>query len=261
MRWTLLTLLLLFVPASFLQAQESPAFRIETQIYLNDQSEPASENTTLFSDGLVFDYQSIGNQTHEVAILEPARRRIVLLDHARQVKLQLDELQLIKMADSLRKQTESNKTASFLVTDVFEESVDIDLGTATLTSPMIRYTVVGKRPADILMLPLYNQFMTFFTRMKFSDPHAMPPFARLRLNETISKLGWIPSEVKVKIEKNALFKDGLQAVSKHTLNPTLSDKDQQTITKLKSNWLNYKSVSLDDYRGLGKRVAEKKETH
>ena len=257
MRWTLFTLLLLFVPAQSVQAQ---AFRIETQIYLNEQSDPASENTTLFSDGLVFDYQSVGSQTNEVAILEPARRRIVLLDHARQVKLQLDELQLIKMADSLRKQTQSNKAASFLVNDVFEESVDIDMGTATLTSPTIRYSIVGRRPSDIRMLPLYNQFMTFFTRMKFSDPHAMPPFARLRLNETISKLGWIPTEVKVKIEKNVLFKDGLQAVSKHTLIPNLSDKDLETVAKLKTQWLNYKSVSLDDYRGLGKRVAEKQET-
>ena len=232
-------------------------FRIETQIYVGEVAETASENTTLFSDGLVYDVQSKGGQTHEVAILDPQRRQIVLLDKVRQVKLQLDEIQLIKMADSLRKQTATNKAAGFLVNDRFEEHVNLDTGTATVTSPLITYTVVGGRPSDVRMLPQYNQFIDYFTRMKFSDPHAFPPFPRLRLNETLSKLGWIPTEVNVDIKENMLFKKGLKATSKHTLIPNLSDKDLATISQLKAQWLNFKSVSLDDYRGLGQRVAEK----
>ena len=232
-------------------------FRIETQIYVGDVTETASENTTLFADGLVFDVQHKGGQTHEVAILEPQRRKIVLLDRFRQVKLELDEIQLIKMADSLRKQTSTNKAAGFLVNDRFEENVDIDTGTATLTSPLIKYTVTGRRPSDVRILPQYNQFIDFFTRMKFSDPQAFPPFPRLRLNETLSKLGWIPTEVVIDIGENMLFKKGLKATSKHTIVPNLSDKDLATVSQLKAQWLNFKAVSLDEYRGLGERVAEK----
>jgi len=142
----------------------------------------------------VFDIQSKGSQTHEVAILDPHRRQIFLLDRFREVKLQLDEIHLIKMADSLRKQTATNKAAGFLINDRFEEHVDYDTGTATLTSPIIKYTVRGRRPSDVRMLPQYNQFADYFTRMKFSDPQAFPPFPRLRLNETLSKLGWIPTD-------------------------------------------------------------------
>ena len=232
-------------------------FRIETQIYVGDVAETASENTTLFAGGLVFDVQNKGGQTHEVAILDPQRRKIVLLDRFRQVKLELDEFQLIKMADSLRKQTSTNKAAGFLVNDRFEENVDHDSGTATLTSPKITYTVTGRRPSDVRMLPQYNQFIDYFTRMKFSDPQAFPPFPRLRLNETLAKLGWIPTEVVIDIGENMLFKEGLKATSKHTLVPNLSDKDLATVSQLKTHWLNFKAVSLDEYRGLGKRVAEK----
>ena len=232
-------------------------FRFETQIYLDGETEAASENTTLFADGLVFDIQSKGSQTHEVAILDPHRRQIFLLDRFREVKLQLDEIHLIKMADSLRKQTATNKAAGFLINDRFEEHVDYNTGTATLTSPIIKYTVRGRRPSDVRMLPQYNQFADYFTRMKFSDPQAFPPFPRLRLNETLSKLGWIPTEVVIDIGENMLFKQGLKATSKHTLVPNLSDKDLATITRLKAQWLNFKLVSLDDYRGLGQRVAEK----
>ena len=93
--------------------------------------------------------------------------------------------------------------------------------------------------------------------MKFSDPQAFPPFPRLRLNETLSKLGWIPTEVFIDIGENMLFKNGLKATSKHTIVPNLSDKDLATVSQLKAQWLNFKAVSLDEYRGLGERVAEK----
>ena len=84
-------------------------FRIETQIYFDGQSQSATENTTLFSDGLVFDLQTKGPQTHEVTILAPSRRQIVVLDQTRQVKLQLDDLHLIKMGDLMQKQMANNK--------------------------------------------------------------------------------------------------------------------------------------------------------
>jgi hypothetical protein len=233
-------------------------FRIETQIYVGDAKETASENTSLFDNGLVFDIQNKGSLQHEVAILDPQRRKIILLDQIRQVKLELDEMQLIKMADSLRKQTSTNKAAGFLVNDRFQESVDHDALTATLTSPKIKYTVTGNRPTDVRVLPQYNQFIDYFTRMKFSDPRAFPPFPRLRLNETLSKLGWIPTEVAIDVSENMLFKEGLKATSKHTLIPNLSDKDLAKISLLKAHWLNFKPVSLGAYRGLGQRVAEEK---
>ncbi len=248
----LIALLMLTGPIQPVSAQQ---FRIETQIYVNQSTETASENTTLFADGLVFDIQTKGALTNEVAILDPQRRQIILLDRTRQVKLQLDEIQLIKMADSLRKQTSTNKAAGFLVNDRFEEDIDIDTGTATLNSALIQYRVTGQRPSDVRILPLYNQFTDYFTRMKFSDPHAFPPFPRMRLNQTLSKLGWIPSEVTIDIDKNMLFKEGLTATSKHTLIPNLSNRDQTTISQLKQQWLNFKPVSLDVYRALGKRVA------
>ena len=125
-----------------------------------------------------------------------------------------------------------------------------------MTSPLIKYTVTGRRPSDVRILPRYNQFTDYFTRMKFSDPQAFPPFPRLRLNEMLSKLGWIPSEVVIDIGENMLFKKGLKATSKHTIVPNLSDKDLATVSQLKAQWLNFKAVSLDDYRGLGERVAE-----
>lgn len=250
----LLTILFVSVLSHPCWAQQ---FRIETQIYLNGEAEATSENTTLFAEGLVFDIQSKGSQTHEVAILDPQRRQIFLLDRFREVKLQLDEIHLIKMADSLRKQTATNKAAGFLVNDRFEENVDYDTGTATLTSPTIKYTVKGRRPSDVRILPQYNHFTDYFTRMKFSDPQAFPPFPRLRLNQTLSKLGWIPTEVIIDIGENMLFKKGLKAASKHTLVPNLSDNDLATVSRLKTQWLNFKAVSLDEYRGLGNRVAEK----
>lgn len=245
----------LLLACGLTQPSAAQEFRIDTEIYVGDQAQATSTNTTLFSDGLVYDIPTTGSSMHEACVLEPARRRIVLLDRSRQVKLELDDLQLIRMGDSLRKQTQQNKAAEFLVRDRFEEQVDVASGVATLTSPLITYRVTGSRPSDVRMLPAHNQFLSYFTRMKFSDPHAFPPFPRLQLNETISKAGWIPSEVTIKIEKNPLYPEGMSARSRHTLTPTLSDRDRQTIADLKAQWLNYQSVNLEKYRALGQRTA------
>ncbi len=240
-------------------------FKIESQIYVADDNQPSSSNVTMFSAGLVFDFQTKGTQSHEVTILEPKRHQTILLDRLRRMKLVLDDVQLIKMADALRRETALDKSAGFLVNERFEESISLDNGAATLKSPTISYSIRGSRPADLKVFPVYSNFIEAFTRLQVSDPHAFSPFPRMRLNETIRKLGWIPSEVKVTLKSNPLMKQGLKATSKHTFIDGLSSADEAKIAVLKTEWLNFESVDLYEFRHLKKptikeRIARRNET-
>ncbi len=230
-------------------------FKIESQIYVGGEDQPSSSNVTMFSDGLVFDFQSKGTQSHEVTILQPKQHRTILLDRLRQMKLVLDDVQLIKMADALRRETSQDERAGFLVNERFEEAIQFDNGAATLKSPTITYTVRGNRPTDLKVFPIYSNFIEAFTRLQVSDPHAFSPFPRMRLNETIRKLGWIPSEVTVTFEPNPLLKQGLTATSKHTFISQLSAADQAQIAEVKAEWLNFESVDLYEFRRLKKPTA------
>ena len=259
---TLTTVLFTSVVAGTVDAQQ---FKIESQIYINGEDQPSSSNVTMFSDGLVIDFQSKGTQSHEVTILQPKQHRTILLDRLRQMKLVLDDVQLIKMADALRRETSQDEVAGFLVNERFEETINYDNGAVTLKSPSITYTVRGSRPADLKVFPIYSNFIEAFTRLQVSDPHAFSPFPRMRLNETIRKVGWIPSEVTVTFEPNPLMKQGLRATSKHTFISQLSAADQSQIAEIKSEWLNFESVDLYEFRRLkkptiGDRMARRNES-
>lgn len=266
---SLLTFVLLSITAGGLimlvsQTTQAQQFKIESQIYINDQDQPSSANTTLFSDGLVFDIQTKGSQSHEATILQPKQHRTILLDRLRQMKLVLDDVQLIKMADALRRETAQDKSAGFLVNDRFEERLSLDNGAATLKSPTVEYSIRGSRPSDLTVFPVYSNFIDAFTRLQVADPHAFSPFPRMRLNETIRKVGWIPSEVNVTFKSNPLMKQGLKATSKHTFIADLSASDLETIAELKRDWLNFEAVDLYEFRRLqkptiGQRLARNRE--
>jgi len=258
MRFLSLTITALLLPFVFANGAGAQQFKIESQIYINGEDQPSSSNVTMFSDGLVFDFQTKGTQSHEVTILQPKQHQMILLDRLRRMKLVLDDVQLIKMADALRRDTSQDEVAGFLVNERFEETVEFDNGAATLKSPTITYTVRGSRPADLKVFPIYSNFIEAFTRLQVSDPHAFSPFPRMRLNETIRKLGWIPLEVNVTFQSNPLMKQGLTATSKHTFLSQLSAADQAKIAELKAEWLNFESVDLYEFRRLKKPTVREK---
>lgn len=265
MRFSTLTFLALLFAIAVASGVDAQQFKIESQIYINGEDQPSSSNVTMFSDGLVFDFQSKGTQSHEVTILQPKQHQTILLDRLRRMKLVLDDVQLIKMADALRRETSQDEVAGFLVNERFEETINYDNGTVTLKSPTIAYALRGSRPTDLKVFPIYSNFIEAFTRLQVSDPHAFSPFPRMRLNETIRKLGWIPSEVTVTFQSNQLMKQGLTATSKHTFISELSSADRTQISEIKAEWLNFESVDLYEFRHLkkptiGDRMARRNES-
>jgi len=99
---------------------------------------------------------------------------------------------------------------------------------------------------------MYYQFLNNFTRLIATDPSKIPPFARMELNNSIRRLGWIPSEVQISVRKNALFRQEFNAKSKHFVFTKLSNKDFERIAKAKTQWRSFKTVDLSEYRGLKK---------
>ncbi len=228
-------------------------FRIESQVYMEDAPLPISQNVTVFSQGIVYDFQLSDESTPrplEIVIYDSRQRKIVLIDPARTMKHEFHDVRLIKILESVRSKTLEDNRSSFLVKEVYEEEADWSSHSVTLTSPTITYQYVGKQPENVAVLPAYLSFIDVFTQLNATDPHKFPPFPRMRLNQSIRQLGWLPSEVKVSIKPNGLMKNGLNAKSKHVLINKLSKKDRERIALAKQHWLQFKQVDLVEYRGL-----------
>lgn len=230
-------------------------FRIESQVYAANSQQPVSHNITLFSEGLVYDFQlSEGSSPDpvEIVIFDSRNRTLILLDLQREMRMDLQELQLLKIVDGVRRETIQDKRSSFFVDDTFQEDVDHSTNWATLTSPLIEYRVRGARPKDASVLPLYADFLNNFTMLNATDPTKLPPFARIRLNQTINQLGWIANEVQISIKQNSLLRQPFRAKSTHVVIHQLSDTDRKRITNAKKYWMQFERVELAKYRGLKK---------
>ena len=231
-------------------------FRIESQVYSDGSSLPVSQNITLFSEGLVYDFQ-LSNDAQpkplEIVIFDTRSRMMVLLDPQRKIRIEMPDLQLMRIVDGVRKETVQDKRSSFLVEDSFDEDVDWSTNWVTLTSPQIEYRFHGSHPKDISVIAMYNKFLDNFTMLIASDPTKIPPFARMKLNQSIKQLGWIPTEVQIVVKANSLFRQSFSAKSKHVVIHQLSNKDRTRIATAKQYWMQFKPVQLQEYRGLKKQ--------
>ncbi|QEG21523.1 hypothetical protein [Mariniblastus fucicola] len=228
-------------------------FKIETAIYAGDAKLPVAQNVTLFQNDLIVDLKvDFANPPNvlETKIYDSRQKKVTLLDHARSIRLEISDNRLLQMVDGLRRDISQKKDLQFLVSEVFEETEELETSRIVLKSPTIRYQVEGQRPTDSNYLPIHGEFLDIFTRLSASDPGGFPPFARLRLNESIKKMGWIPTSVEIEMGANALVPKGVKMKSTHVLIDGLSTDDLAKIEAAKKQWLGYPVVNLLKFRGI-----------
>ncbi len=247
----LLVLVTALHTASPVSAQE---FRIETVVTRGDDSETISENLTLLDDNLIVDFMLKTDNTRfpvEVVAYVINEKRFVLMDTTRKVKTELIESDLLQVLTALRNASFINDDNRFFFHPKFEESYDDASGWLELRSPRLVYRTRGKRPAQELALHRYFEFIDQFARLNATDPRRMPPFPRLKLNQSIKKYGFIPDEVEITLYPDA---DGtrlpIKMKSTHVVMWELSEQDRERIKSAKRYWMEFEEVPLNEYRKL-----------
>lgn len=230
----------------------TPEFRILSQTFVGDKDQPVARNITLFSQGHVYDFQYRQQETTpaEIVILDTRMRKMVLLDPARKLKLELADVQLLRILDSVRRSAEEDERTRFLVATDYQEEIDPDRRQVTLQGDQIRYTFDGIVPENPNVLPAYFEFLDSFTRLQASDPGKLPPFPRIRLNQSIRRVGWIPRRVEMQVQANAVFRTPFAAHTEHQLEEALTAEDRARISETRQQWAQYQGVSLAEFRGF-----------
>ena len=254
-------------PAEFVLAQidRGIEFKIDTKMYVGDSKEAVFENKSIFSNGLIFDFPLAAGSTtpDEVLVYDSNLKTISLLDLKRQMQLKLLDAQLVKMIDGVREQMATDDRSRAMLDQKFEETLDTEKGLLTLAgNQKMTYQLHGTTPKSGKVLSAYFEFLDVFTRVQITDPKKLPPFARLRLNESIRRVGWIPDRVDITIGKSDAFPEDFKARTEHKLTMTITDRDRTEMGLAKKNWAALPEVSLAKYRGLAlkknffERVAE-----
>ncbi len=228
-------------------------FKIDTKVYFGDSKESAIENKTIFSQGLIFDFPlAAGNAfPDEVLVYDSNQKTISLLDLKRQLQLKLLDVQLKKMVEGVRQQMATDDRSRAMLEQTFEEKIDTEKSLLTLTGDQdMTYQLHGQKPESDRILSAYFEFLDVFTRVQITDPKKLPPFARLRLNESIRRVGWIPDRVDINVGENAFFPEPFKARTEHKLTLAVTERDRSEIALAKKSWAVLPEVSLTKYRGL-----------
>lgn len=235
-------------------------FRIETQVYSGRQTKPISENLTLFTDKVVYDFlfdQEDASKVSEIVIYDLDKNRFVLLDTERELKLEIQSADLIQLLTSLKMSEPWRDKYPFLLAPAFEVKYDEPLQRLEMTSKYIAYSVKVESPAKAQAFPVYGRFIDAYAQLNATDPQKLPPFARLELNRELKSRRLMPTEVEMTMEipNQGLGSTHISAISKHSAIWQLSKTDHERIDNANKCWTKYRNSSLAEYRHLATKTA------
>jgi hypothetical protein len=238
---------LIVAAASFASANVASAegFRIETKVYVAEQKEPVSETTTLFLDGVVYDFLKKPEQT--AVYRKPGGGKagqFTLLNeqHSLLTKFSTDQVDgtVTKMKAWAARQ--KDPFLQFAANPEFDESFDDNTGKLTLASRLETYTVETMPAEHPDAIVEYREFLDSYTRLNtLLSAGSLPPEPRLRLNAVLARRKLVP----IKVELARAGEDPLRA--EHAFTWRLSQDDHQRIDEIRGNLAKYQEVPNEQF--------------
>ena len=241
--------LLSFVALLALVANALPAaaqqMRIETEVFVDDQTEPVNHTVTLFDSNTVYDFVE---QPPQITVFRPPTAShsgsFIMLDLETK---QRTEVPTERIAGLMKKLTrwageQDDKLLKFSARPEFEESFDEESGLLMLESPVWSYTVATVPVESAKALSRYREFTDWYTRLNTMMHSTPPPGARLKLNAVLAAHGVVPVEIRRTVESEATT---LRAT--HLFTWRLSREDRMRIDEAQSYLAKFKKVDNEEF--------------
>lgn len=244
--------LAMWAGASQAVAQE---FRIETEIYVGEQTEPVSHTVTLFEKGAVYEFMD--NPQQVIVYRQGGEGRtgqFILLDTVRERRTDVEVDRVEKLMHKMTDWASSHKDPllKFAAKPTFEESFDVESGSLTLAHKEWTYRAATIKAADAASLTRYREFTDRYAELSAMMFNSPPPGPRLALNAALAKHGVVPVEIQRLLggdEKNAVR-------ATHLFTWRLSREDRVRLDDAQAHLANYKKVDNEQFIAsrLGKDV-------
>jgi hypothetical protein len=231
-------------------------FRIETKVFVGDEEEPVSETTTLFLDGVVYDF--LVNPQQTAVFRKPTGERpgrFILLDDADGTRTELSTDQLAGAMEKLRTwaSRQTDPFLKFAANPEFEESFQPNDGKLVLASHMESYTVSTARADHPPAVAEYREFLDWYARLNTLLSAGPPPEPRLRLNEALARRKAVPLTVEL---RRAGEKEPLRA--EHNFTWRLSREDLERIDDVRASLASYRITTNEEFLRSRRSPAESK---
>jgi hypothetical protein len=249
----LLTMAVLVPTPAVALAQD---FRVETDVFVGKNKEPAAQYLTVFKAGVVYDFML--NKPEEVIIYDVKRGRFVLLDPARrmQTEVTLEKLRELTADIKLAAANAADENVRFLADPMFEIRLNPAGQRIRMVSKRLVYEAKGAAPPDAGIVRRYADFADGYARLNGLRLGNMPPFARMKLNDQLVEQGWTPVEVVRTIPGQAVLAKDFEVRSHHLYTWKVLQTDEERMSQADRYLQAFDETDIANYLNLGKRVAK-----
>jgi hypothetical protein len=226
-------------------------FRIDTKVYLADETEPISHTKTLFYEGVVYDFLSEPKQIAIFRKLSSAESgTFILLDPTRQVRTDLTTEEILLYSRGLQDLATTHKDPllKFSANPDFVEAFNEREKMLTLTNDRMKYRLLTI-PCSEAASQQYKEFSDWYVRAA-ARMHQGPilPFPRLMVNAALARHKVVPAEVHLEVPASPGHQQ-LMVRSTHEVLFLLSQSDRQEIELAKKYLADFKKVDFKEFQG------------
>lgn len=243
-------------------AADGLAMRVDTEITSGGGTEPVSRSLTLFRDGVAWNFLELPGdgakqqlELVEIALHDPARERIVVVDPERNLKTEVAAVRLERLGVSLAKwaRASDDRLVRWAGGPDFDSGlVADDDGRLELAGPRVRYAVTHAAAPSPEAAAAYRRFADGAILLKaLLHPGGVPPFPRLALNRQLEAAGAIPEQVTLEIEPRLGPLGGRpeRLTSSHRVHPRLLAADISRIEEAEAHVAAARAVDLATFAG------------
>jgi hypothetical protein len=249
-RTVLTVLFVAFLAAghSTLAVAAPQGFRIDNTVQVINQQGPPAESTTIFLDGVAYDYMTAPAET---VIFQQAANRFILLNLKARTRAELTTAEIGAFTDRLQEVTaqKSDPLAKFLAAPKFQEHFNEATGELSLTSPWVTYRLTLGPAEDPAAIQQYHEFSDWYARLNaLLVPGSRPPFARLVVNAALAQRNATPSQVVLTLAAAKSDRQPITIHSTHRIVRPLPSADLDRVAKTRESMARFKLVGFDQYR-------------
>jgi hypothetical protein len=237
----------------------APEFKLETELF-DVRKTPEARSELLSRNGTA--YQFIEGVTEEVIVIEPARRRVELLDLRRSIRTVLTAQRLDaavarlhrRLTFDIDRQTQSalrrDRVAAEMDRDLadprFIESYDPTAHRLRLSNPTVEVVALGEPETERERLDMVTNSLAATTKLAaLRDPDGLPPFARLDTLRILSGVRRLrPTEITY------LYRLGDRPTKvrwTYRLIPSLTAKEREVLSRIEARLETARMVEFADY--------------
>jgi hypothetical protein len=223
-------------------------FRIATKVFVGEEEQPISENTTLFSEGIVYDFLSEPKQT--AVFRKPIGGkpgRFILLSDKSRVSTEVSTDKLTGAMAKVRAWASRQRDPflQFAANPEFKESFEPDTGKLVLASHLESYSVATSPAERPDAMSEYKEFLDWYAQLNTLLSAGPPPDPRLHLNEALARRKAVPLTVEL---TRSGEKEPLRA--EHDFTWRLSQDDMNRIEEVRAALSSYRKVENEEFLRL-----------